>query len=293
MVSDKLTPAQVAALFLLALPLSLHSMYNSQANLFMVGAVLLSLDALLHRAWNWAAGWLAGAVLIKGYPLALALLVSIRFPRAFAWRFAVALGIGLGLPFITQPPSRVASQYVSWLRHLQLSTSVMRERLRSLDYLLSVCNWRVLPDQFLLMEIAAGLGVLGVLLFFGRTRSDLAAGATMMFELFAVWTVLFGPATESCTYVVMAPVVAWASVDVFSRPSGRWLRSLVVVSLVLMGPLTTDLFGPTIRAWANEYGAQPIGGLVFLIYIASQLWPLQVRPIRPGVSVVHFRDVAA
>jgi MFS family permease len=62
-------------LFLFALPASLHSLYNAQANLLMLGAVLLGLAAAAGGRWNRSAGCLALATLIKGYPLALALLV--------------------------------------------------------------------------------------------------------------------------------------------------------------------------------------------------------------------------
>src|SRR5262249_37388359 len=78
-----LTRAQIGAFFLLVLPVSAHSMYNGQANLVMLGVVLFALAALVQEKRNQAAGWMALAVLIKGYPLALALLLGIRYLRGF------------------------------------------------------------------------------------------------------------------------------------------------------------------------------------------------------------------
>ena len=63
----------VAILSLLALPVSLHSLYIGQANLLMIGCILFGLAAIPDGRWNRASSWLAAATLIKGYPLALAL----------------------------------------------------------------------------------------------------------------------------------------------------------------------------------------------------------------------------
>src|SRR5262249_30273950 len=81
-----------------------------------------------------------------------------------------------------------------------------------------------------------------------------------------------GPATESCTYVVMAPAIAWALVDAFQRRTWTITKVWLIASLLLMGPLVTDLFGPTIRNYANEHGSQPIGALLFLGYLLSPTW---------------------
>src|SRR5205085_9519498 len=121
--------------FLLVLPLSVHSLHNGQANVVMLGALLLGLAAASLDKWNQAAAWLALATLIKGYPLALALLLAALWPRRFLFRYAIALALGLLLPFATQRTDLVIAQYQSWLAHLQESTVIMRERLRTLEHL--------------------------------------------------------------------------------------------------------------------------------------------------------------
>src|SRR5262249_4237528 len=95
--------------FRLVIPGRLAGMYNGQANLIMLGSVLLGLADAAGRRWNRAAGWIALATLIKGYPLALALLLSALYPRRFAPRFAAALSLGLMLPFAVQRPDYVWS----------------------------------------------------------------------------------------------------------------------------------------------------------------------------------------
>jgi hypothetical protein len=88
--------------------------------------------------------------------------------------------------------------------------------------------------------------------------------------LFATWVILFGPATESCTYVMISPVMAWCLIDSFRRPTFWGTRVFLIVSLIMMGPLATDLFGSTVRMWAHRYGSQPCGGLLLLAHLIIQ-----------------------
>jgi hypothetical protein len=262
---------RVAALFLLVLPISLHSMYNGQANVLMLGFLLLGLAAAAADQWNWAAGWLALATLIKGYPLALALLVAALHPRRFALRFTAALSLGLLLPFATQPPGVVVDQYASWSAHLRDSTTIMRERVRSLEHLFALYGQPLSPSVFMPVQLLAGLGVLGLCWLHARRTSDPRQQLTMTFLLFATWVVLFGPATETCTYVIIAPAIAWTLVEEFSRRSAWGVCCFLIASLLLMGPLITDFAGPVVRHFANEHGSQPVGASLFLAYLLTRL----------------------
>jgi hypothetical protein len=266
----RLTVNQLAGLFLLALPLALHSMYIGQANLIMLGCALFGLAAATEERWNVTAGALALATLIKGYPLALALLLAVLYPRKFALRFAAALTLGLLLPFATYWPSVVASQYISWFDHLRDSTIIMRERLRSLDQLFTIYGRPLEPSRFAALGLIAGAVVLGLSWLEAWRTADPRRRLTQVGRLYWTWVVLFGPATESCTYAVLGPAIAWALVDAFRRPAWLGTRVVLVASLLLMGPLVTDMVGRPVRNFANEHGSQPIGGLLFLAYLLAQ-----------------------
>jgi hypothetical protein len=255
---------QLAALFVLALPLALHSMYIGQANLAMIGAVLLGLGAVQDGRWNQSAGWLAWATLVKGYPLALALILAAMYPRRLAGRFLAALGLGLLLPFAAQRPAVALAQYASWWGHLHDSAHLFRERLRSIDHLFQLGGYPLTPQAFALLGLAAGGVVLGVCLWQALQSGDPRQQLTRCFVLFGVWVVLFGPATESCTYAVMAPAAAWTLVDAFRRRTGWGIRLLLAASLLMMGLLSMDTFGQTVRNFANAHGVQPLGALLFL-----------------------------
>jgi hypothetical protein len=275
-----LTQTQMALLFLLVLPTSLHSMYNGQANLIVVGAMLLGVSAAAQGRWNRAAAWLALATLIKGYPLALGLLLAVLFPRRFPIRYVAALGLGLLLPFAAQRPGVALAQTQSWLSHLSQSTVLMRERLRSIDKLLDVCQVPVSPQTFALMGLAAGGLVLLLCLVRARRCLDVRHLLVHVLMLFSTWVVLFGPATEASTYAVIAPAIAWALLEAFGRPAGWGRRGLLIASLLLMGPVATDMFGSTVRLFANHYGSQPVGGLLFLVYLVAETF----RRHGPAVS---------
>jgi hypothetical protein len=93
---------------------------------------------------------------------------------------------------------------------------------------------------------------------------------TWIFMGFACWTVLFGPTTEAATYAVIAPAIAWCVLDAFSRPTSRTTRSLLMASLLMMGPLATDLFGSATRVFATSKGCLPLGALLFLGYLLAE-----------------------
>jgi hypothetical protein len=285
----RLTRNQLGALFLLALPTALHSLYIGQANLVMLGALLLGLAAAADERWNRSAGWFALATLVKSYAAALPLLLIVLHPRRLAARFAAALAIGLLLPLAAQQPAIVAAQYRSWLAHLRESEAIMRERLRSVDELLRVCGYPITPHAFALLGLLTGAVVFGLCLLHARQTADPRARLHRAFLLFSAWVVLFGPATEACTYALIAPAIAWAIVDAFGRQLSWATRGLLIASLVLMGLLGTDFFPGIIRDFANSHGAQPFGGLLFLAYLLSptgtRLPPAQIPRASPRPAV--------
>jgi hypothetical protein len=256
---------QMAALFLLAVSVSLESMQNGQATLIMLGAILLGLTAAAEDRWNLAALCLGMATLIKGYPLALGLVLAVLYPQRFSVRYVAAITLGLALPFALQAPSEALAQTATWIRHLTTSTGVTRGEIsRSFDSLFDIYGNGIENRTFLVLEVLAGAAVLGLSLWQARQTTDRRVVLTRVYVLFAIWVVLFGPATESCTYVIVAPAIAWALVEAFDRESSWTIRVLLIASLSLMGPLITDLPGRAVREFATAHGSQPLGALLLL-----------------------------
>jgi hypothetical protein len=289
--SAALNRTELGLLFLFALPIAAQSMYIGQANLIVVGGVLLGLSAAAENRWNRAAGWLALVTLIKGYPLALGLLLAALYPRRFVVRFVGALALGLLLPFAAQRPQVVLDQTLNWWTHLRASTVLMRERLRSVDKLLEVCQLPISAQAFALLGLGAGVVVLGLCLLSVRQDTNQRLRLTWMLNMFSIWVVLFGPATEACTYVVMSPVVAWALLDAWRRGSGWLFGTLLVVSLCMMGPMATDMFGASVRVFANAYAIQPAGAILFFgVLLAERARRLRVSaPTAETATIIWGR----
>ncbi len=111
--------------FLLVVPLSISTINAAQANPLLTGLLLAGTAAAGRERWSWAAAFVAGACLLKIYPIALALLLIVSFPRRFLPRFLVALAVGLALPFLLQEPGWVARQYGNWWVSLWIDDRTM------------------------------------------------------------------------------------------------------------------------------------------------------------------------
>lgn len=280
------TRQQQGAVWLLAIPLSLHSMYNSQANLMMLGSLLLGLAAAAESRWNRSAAWLAWATLIKGYPLGLAMILAGLYPRQFTPRYLLALLAGLLLPFAAGRPAQVLAQYQSWLHHLLDSAEIMRERLRSIDQLFVVAGRPISERAFSLVGAVAGTLVFLVCVWVARRGGDRRQTLTWVFLWFATWVVLCGPATESCTYVVAAPAIAWALVEAWRRHAAWPWRVALIASLLMMGPAVTDMFGKLVRNFANEHGSQPLGAIILVAWLATETYRWRIAGNCPQPSIV-------
>jgi hypothetical protein len=267
-----LTHDQVAAVFLLALPVAASSFYNGQANLMMTGFVLLGLTAAVDDRWWLAAGCLAAATLIKAFPFALALVVAALFWRTFPLRFLVALSVGLTIPFATQRPEYVLNQTQQWFRHLSESVELNRDRLRSLDKLLELSGASVEPKAFVLFGALAGAAVLATAVWTRRRGADRQEVLLRVVSWFLTWVVLFSPSSEDATYAILAPVVGWAVMNAFRRPGAWGRRVWLVVSWFLLGPWLGALLGPG-DALSHPLGCcwLTVGGVMFQTVLAADL----------------------
>jgi hypothetical protein len=267
-----LTRSQTALFFLLAVPLSISCLNNGQSNVLMLALLLGSMAAVQTGRWNFAAALLALATLLKIYPGALGLLLALVFPRKFGGRFALALGLCLALPFLLQSPEYVARQYAHWWGLLLLDHRVDRP----------VSNM-VSRDLWLIIRLAhIPIGLLGyrvVQLFLAGGAALVCLAArwagwpqrrllTMLFSLAGCWMVLCGPASESCTYILVAPILAWAVLEAYLDQ--RSWRSQLIAS----GSFALFVFSQTI-SWFPEntrmlfLGLLPLAGVVLALSVVE------------------------
>src|SRR5207253_9053101 len=92
----------------------------------------------------------------------------------------------------------------------------------------------------------------------------------------ACWMMLLGPATESCTYILLAPTLAWAVLESWLVPRSWLVRGLLVASCLLFMTSRIASWFPWVTQW-HALGVHPLGTLCLLACVLIE----QVRdPLR-------------
>jgi hypothetical protein len=207
---------QLAVAFVLLLPLSVGSLNNGQPNPLVVGLLLIAAAAANRDRWWLAAMCVMLATSWKVYPLAIGLLMVAAYPRRFGPRLAVALAAGLLLPFFCQRWGYVVEQYRLWFARLggdDRKDWPAHMAYRDLWLLLQVWNLHISARSYTLLQLATAGGVALFCIVArqrGLPRHDVLLAVIV---LGCCWMTLLGPATESSTYVLLAPVLAWAVLE--------------------------------------------------------------------------------
>jgi hypothetical protein len=275
------------AILWMVIPLTLANLNNGQSNVLLLAALLTTTSAVAARRWNLAAAAAVLAGLFKGYPLAVALLFAALFPKQFAGRFVAVLLAGLALPFLCQQPGYVVGQYQGWLDHLgqeDRQQHHLEATYRDVRLLFRLAGTPLSRDEFRALQLGTGAGIFAVCLlgrWVGWPRRKLLQAT---FDLGCCWMVLLGPATESNTYMLLAPTFSWALLE-----SARARRSCLAFGLsALSGAL---LLTCCVAGWFpvgkqfRALGLQPLAGLFLVGGLLFRLFPA------PGI--LHVEDKAA
>lgn len=269
---DALAPpanrSQKAVLLLLIFPLAIGNLYNGQANILVLGLLLATLSAVTRQRWGLAAACAALATLFKVYPIALGLLLASMYPRRFLPKFLVALAIGLLLPFLCQDPAFVARQYGLWFQYLRgedRSLWSLDITYANLQLLFRVWLVPISGDSYRLIELGAGVLLASLCVAARRIGGDQRRLLSFTLDAAFCWMTAFGPATESATYALLAPSLAWAMLG--SRLAGRpwWTRGLYVTCYgLLLSTQMLVLVAPRVFHAYRVLGPQPFTALLFL-----------------------------
>lgn len=272
------TPPRTAAFLALGALGAVRGLWNAQSNALVVGLMLLAASALLRRRWWTAALLLAGPVLVKLTPLAPALLLCALWPRRLIGRFALAVVLGFLLPFLTRSPGVVVGHYQEWLGHLLNSGPerwpgfrdgwtawiALRQQVEFADGPLPLRE----PIDTAWYRVLQGLAAAAALAWCLWQQRREGSGkwlATVALAMGFAWLMLFGPAVEHATYVFLAPVLAWAWLERGAWPRGRWLITLAMVLVLVLG------WGAVTRALLPAapavLAALPFGTSLFVVWL--------------------------
>jgi Glycosyltransferase family 87 len=257
-----------AIVYLLIIPLALGNLDIGHSNPLLIGLLMLAVAAARVQRWSCAALCVAMATALKIYPVALGLLICVIAPRPFGWRLLIALLLVAVAPFLFQHWSYVFDQYRAWI-----STRSADNRLNypikyaSLD-LWFLIHWighlPLLPFLYTLLQVGSG-GAVAVFCIWGKWKDWVIERMLIgLFCLSLIWMMLLGPATESYTYVLLAPALSLVLVHVFTETRSTWLQVWVLAafSLQLIAMARTSFLPGFKPLWILS--AQPLSALLFL-----------------------------
>jgi hypothetical protein len=251
---------------LCAVPLSIGSLNNGQANVPMTAAILIGAAAICQKRWNLAAAALALACLIKVYPIALVLLLIVVCSRQFAVRFAIALSIGLLLPFVLQDPVYVGQQYDRWLNNLEAddrSDWNLSEAYRDAWLLIRITGFPVDAHTYRLIQMGTGCFIGLLCLWMARRAVAQGELINRVVGLGCCWMTAFGPATESPTYILLSAPLAWLLVESWCGVLPKWTRLTTTAAAILFFGTVIAVALPIGRAVLAR-GPQPAAALLLL-----------------------------
>jgi hypothetical protein len=244
--------------------------------------LLAAMAASSRERWTLAAFCIGLATALKLYPVAVGLLLMAAYPRRFALRLLLVVGFLALLPFFLQNPNYVADQYVHWferLGHNDRKFWPLEAAYRDLWLLFRVTHLPLPPVAYLGIQLLSAAGC-AVLCVAGRLRNLPRTEVLLgVFALGSCWMMLCGPATESCTYVLLSPVLAWAVLRSSHQPRLP-LRLLprLAFGLLLAAVLAGALPG---TARVHGLGLQPLGALLLAMSYAAEFVPSLLRTAVP------------
>jgi hypothetical protein len=141
------------------------------------------------------------------------------------------------------------------------------------------------PYQLLQLAVA---GLIACVLLRGLRRGwSRAHYLRATLDLGCCWMILFGPATENCTYVLLAPTLALTTWHAFSAGEPGWKRWNVLAIVSLFAVTAVVMMFPFGRH--VSYVLMPIGALLLSVErLASIAW----SPCPATSSPVRYRPLA-
>jgi hypothetical protein len=175
----------------------------------------------------------------------------------------VALALGLGLPFLLGDAQYVIDQYSAWWARVlgdDRTAYPLANSYRDLQMLLRVWGWPLSLASYRLLELAlAGLAAAGVAVV--GWNGDRGQAVWSCGALATCWMTVAGPATESSTYVLAAPLLAACILESQHGPVSARFTAWASWILFTIGALAAWWPRPVADAITGT-GIQPLAGVV-------------------------------
>jgi hypothetical protein len=270
----KLSTDEHAGLLLLVLPLSIGSLNNAQSNPLVIGLMLIAVAAAMRDRWMLLALSITGATLFKLYPISLGMLLILLYPRQLSWRLLVCLLIATAIPFVLQHPTYVRQQYTTWAHYLSTEDrqgGPIADWYRDLRAVWRIYIGPMSAKRYFLVELAAATAIALVALLGQLQKWPRGFLLATLLSLACCWMTALGPATESATYVLLAPAVAWTLIESGVNPKDHiWRVGYGAVFGLFAASQCALWFGEKGKWFRDRLQPLPVAGvLLFLILLAD------------------------
>lgn len=205
---------------------------NGQSTLMITGLMLWAAADLTRQRWWRATILLSVAFAFKPLAIVLILLVAAVY-RGMLWRLALGLLFVAVVPFATQRPDYVMTQYGDCLRSLQITFDVgERENWAQLFSMLKVAGLGIPSLVRTTIRMSAALATLGICWQAFRHLSPERC-VFYIFSLAMCYLMLFNSRTEGNTYAMVGPVYGALLAEAMFRRRDTAASAFMIAALVL------------------------------------------------------------
>jgi hypothetical protein len=251
----------------LMFPLCYGSFNNAQANLLLLGLLMAGLTFFAQRRY-WLSGFYwAVTISMKVYPVALPLLLLLLEPLAVLGPLLVWLALLGLLPFGFQSASYVMSEYRHWAAFSFGDLRVEKDLSDSNRDAWMLFRLSRLPLNYFWYQLIQAITAVSLAFWTWLNRSFLKTITTAniqflkLFNLAIAWMLIFGPASESSTYSLAAPLASYSMVTLLTLSTTMLERVLILLSCLLM--LLAHLGSAfTYTSMLHAWGIHPIAAII-------------------------------
>ena len=207
---------------------------NGQSTLLITGLMILAAADLSEARWWRATILLSLAFAFKPLAIVMILLTAVVYPQT-SWRLAIGLLFVAVVPFLTQRPDYVISQYRACVQNLEITFEVGETGLWAQFFGMLQVAGIEFPSP---VRTAIRLLAAATTLFACWKASRILAPERSAFYLFSFascYLMLFNSRTEGNTYTMIGPVygalLAEATFRLKNRTSTAWMIAAVVLTV--------------------------------------------------------------
>lgn len=287
----RLSGQERGAVFLLMLPLAIGNIASNQTNALVLAMLLVAITAVQTKWFTTASLAIVGAFLFKLYPLSLGLILILIYPWKMNGKLLLLIIAGFLLPFLFQRTAYVKTTYRNWGHYLTVedrSTAGPDRAYRDFQFLLHDLSLPIAQKTYRTLELAVA-AAFGAFCLMARLKHWPSARLNFFaFTLAICWMTVFGPATESMTYLLVAPVVCWLLIAArFSRPSWTWYLYLLSYLLLLYPPFAGMFGSHTVFRNPRLKSIQPLAVLLLLAGTLIDAMRSQRVPLAGDITTAY------